>query len=85
MIPNPSASEVKITHSTLSSAKIDGGQRIGMEVLSQAVMTSIEKAKISGIAIVGASNYSSATGAIGLWSRKIAESGLIGIVMSQVC
>ncbi len=55
-----------------------------MEVLSQAVTTSIEKAKLSGIAIVGASNYSSATGAIGLWSRKIANEGFIGIVMSQV-
>jgi L-2-hydroxycarboxylate dehydrogenase (NAD+) len=32
---------------------------------------------------VACSNYSSATGALGFWSKRITDAGLIGIVMSQ--
>ena len=69
---------------TVVSAKIDGGQRSGMVVVANATAVAIEKAKKSGVAVVAVSNYSSATGAIGIWARKIADAGLVGIVMSQV-
>jgi L-2-hydroxycarboxylate dehydrogenase (NAD+) len=65
------------------SCKIDGGQRIGMVVVAHATSIAIDKAKKSGIAVVGCSNYASATGALGYWARKITDAGLIGIVMSQ--
>jgi LDH2 family malate/lactate/ureidoglycolate dehydrogenase len=80
---NSEASEIKCVLDTPVSAKIDGGQNIGMVVVSNAVDIAIEKAKISGIAVVGCSNYASATGALGVWARKIAQEGLVGIVMSQ--
>ena len=54
-----------------------------MVVVSNSVDIAIEKAKKCGISIVGCSNYASATGALGMWARKIADEGLIGIVMSQ--
>ena len=76
-------SDIRITVETPVSAKIDGGQKIGMVVVAKGVEVAIKKAKTSGISIVGCSNYSSATGALGFWCRKITESGLIGIVMSQ--
>jgi L-2-hydroxycarboxylate dehydrogenase (NAD+) len=80
---NPVAGEIKIVLDSPVSAKIDGGQRIGMVVVSECVDVAIEKAKKSGICVVACSNYSSATGALGIWSRKIAKEGLIGIVLSQ--
>ena len=43
------------------------------------------QAKTSGIAVVGLTNYASATGALGVWTRDMARQGLVGIVMSQVC
>ena len=75
--------DIKCVHETPISSKIDGGQRIGMVVVSHAVTIAVEKARSNGMAIVGCSNYSSATGALGYWTRKITDAGLIGIVMSQ--
>lgn len=74
---------IEIIHETPVSARISGGNRIGMVVVSQSVDIAIKKAKISGIGIVGCSQYASATGALGHWARKIANENLIGIVMSQ--
>ena len=81
--PNPSALDITTVFETPVSAKIDGGQKIGMCVLHKSVAMAIEKASISGIGIVGCSNYSSATGALGVWARQIARAGHIGIVMIQ--
>jgi LDH2 family malate/lactate/ureidoglycolate dehydrogenase len=80
---NPNAEAISVTHESSVSAKVNGGQRIGMCVVSRAVDIAIKKATKSKIGIVGCSNYSSATGAIGYWARKIAKSGNIAIVMSQ--
>ncbi len=81
--PNPLATEIKCVFQSPVSAKIDGGQRIGMAVVSHAVDVAIAKTKVSGISVVGCSNYSSATGALGVWAKKITDAGFIGIVMSQ--
>jgi len=78
-----SCSEIRCLHETEVSAKIDGGQRIGMVVVSESVKKAIDKAKVSGISIVGCSNYASATGALGYWAKQITNAGFIGIVMSQ--
>eukprot|EP01035_Chromulina_nebulosa_P019794 gene19794-25736_t len=80
---NPLAGEISIVHETPVSAKINGSQRCGMVVVSNAVDTAIKKAQISGIGIVGCSNYSSATGALGHWANVIAKHNLIALVMSQ--
>ena len=52
--------------------------------MAKAVEIAIELSKNSGISIITVTNYSSATGAIGLWARQIAQEGYIGIVLSQV-
>lgn len=81
--PNSDSTEVKCVFESPVSAKYDGGQCIGMVVVAEAVDAAIRKAKTSGISIVGCSNYASATGALGVWAKKIADEGLIGIVLSQ--
>ena len=81
--PNKKAAPIQVTFETPVSVSIDGGQRCGMVVVSHAVDQAILKTKKSGICIVGCSNYSSATGALGHWTRKITEAGFIGIVLSQ--
>jgi LDH2 family malate/lactate/ureidoglycolate dehydrogenase len=55
-----------------------------MAVVNRAVETAIQKARDHGIAVVGCSNYASATGALGVWTKKITDAGYVGIVMSQV-
>jgi L-2-hydroxycarboxylate dehydrogenase (NAD+) len=80
---NPAQAESKVVFETPVSVKIDGQHEIGMVVVSNAVDIAIEKCSKSSIAIVGASNYASATGALGFWARKITAAGYIGIVMSQ--
>jgi len=82
LAPRPST-EIKITRETGVSALIDGGQRIGMAIMRKAVDLAKQKAKVSGMSVVGVTNYSSATGALGVWGRDIARDGLIGIVFSQ--
>lgn len=82
LAPRPSG-EIRIERDTPVSAKVDGGQRIGMAIMRQAVDLAISKAQTSGISVIGVTNYASATGALGMWGRDIARKGLIGIVMSQ--
>ena len=48
-----------------------------------AVMMAIKKAREMGIAIVGTHTGDGSSGAIGYWSRKIADAGLVGITMSS--
>eukprot|EP00286_Rhodomonas_abbreviata_P004564 CAMPEP_0181335408 /NCGR_PEP_ID=MMETSP1101-20121128/26816_1 /TAXON_ID=46948 /ORGANISM="Rhodomonas abbreviata, Strain Caron Lab Isolate" /LENGTH=350 /DNA_ID=CAMNT_0023445527 /DNA_START=53 /DNA_END=1107 /DNA_ORIENTATION=+ len=80
LAPTPSG-EITVTRETGVSAKIDGGQRIGMVIMRKAVDLAIEKAKVSGMSVIGVTNYASATGALGCWGRDIARAGRI--VMSQ--
>ena len=80
---NIDSKDINLLMESPVSCKIDGGQRIGMVVVAHATSIAIEKAKKNGIAVVGCSNYASATGALGYWARKITDAGLVGIVMSQ--
>ena len=63
-----------IIHANLSM------EAIAMEL---AVAMVIRKAKEMGIAIVGTHTGDGSSGAMGYWSRTIADSGLIGISMSS--
>ena len=51
--------------------------------MEQAVTMVIEKAKEMGIAIVGTHTGDGSSGAIGYWSRRVADAGLVGITMSS--
>lgn len=74
---------VEIIHETPISARLDGNRNIGIVVVHAAVSKAIEKCRTSGMAIIGCSNYASATGALGYWPRMLASEGFISIVMSQ--
>jgi len=62
---------------------INANQTMEAIALEMAVEMVVKKAKKSGISIVGVHNGAGSSGAIGYWSRKIAEEGLIGITMSS--
>jgi hypothetical protein len=81
--PNPKARPISTVFESPVSCKLDGGQQIGMVVVRRATDIAVQKAKTCGVAVVGCSNYASATGALGVWARDIANHGLVGIVMSQ--
>lgn len=55
-----------------------------MAAVGRGVDVAIGKAKEHGMSVVAVHNYSSATGALGVWARKISRAGMIGIVLSQV-
>ena len=81
--PNPNQTDIEIVHETPLSARLNGGQRIGMVVVAKSVELAIKKAKVTGVGIVGCSEYSSATGALGYWAQMISNQGFISVVLSQ--
>ena len=56
------AGEIRVVKESPVSAQLDGGNRIGMAIISKAVDMAIEKCSKTGIALIGASKYASATG-----------------------
>ena len=74
---------IKTVYETKLSARLDGGQRIGLVVMHHGVKVAIAKAKEHGMSIVTMNNYSSPSGALGYWSKQICDEGLIGIVMGN--
>jgi L-2-hydroxycarboxylate dehydrogenase (NAD+) len=80
---SPAEKELNTVFDTPVSAQIDGGHQSGMVVVARAVDLAIEKATKTGISVVGASGYASATGALGYWAKRIAEKGFVAIVMTQ--
>jgi len=68
---------------TPTTALINANLSMEAIALEQAVAMVIEKAKAMGIAIVGTHTGDGSSGAMGYWSRKIADAGLIGIAMSS--
>jgi len=79
---NPQARKIQIVKDTKLSTLLNGGQNMGMVVLSQAMDLAISKAKKYGFGIVGTNNTSSSTGAIGYYAREIARQNLIGFVFA---
>lgn len=73
---------ISIVKDTPVSQLVDGGNQFGMLVMGMAVSTAIEKAKRSGISIVGIRNTASSTGAIGYYAREIANKDLIGFIFA---
>ena len=78
--PDPKESEIQIRKETPVSALVDGSSRIGMCVMRKCLDIGIEKARSSGIAVVSASGYQSATGALGYWAYQAARQGFIYIM-----
>jgi len=77
------AKEPTIEKETPTTAIINANASMEAIAMQQAVELVIKKAKEIGIAIVGTHNGAGSSGAIGFWSRKIANKGLVGITMSS--
>lgn len=75
--------EVKLERETPVSALIDAGANPAPLVAQDATDRAIEKAKASGLSIVGVHNIFSSTGAQAFYAHRIAEAGFIGVVQSS--
>jgi len=76
-------SPIKIIKETKVSALIDGGGAAGALPAQFATDKAIALAKESGIGIVGLNNTFSSVGAIGFYTRKMAQNDLIGVVAAS--
>jgi LDH2 family malate/lactate/ureidoglycolate dehydrogenase len=70
---------ITVTHETPVSARLDGGDDLGYLVAMRATDLAIEKARQSGIAIVGASR-THFTGMYSHYLEKVTEAGLVGMI-----
>jgi LDH2 family malate/lactate/ureidoglycolate dehydrogenase len=77
-----SPAPIRVVKETPVSASIDGAEHIGYVVAVRATELAIEKASVSGIAIVGASNtwY---TGMLSYYAEMVAARGLVSIIASN--
>jgi len=76
------AKKPSIEKETQTTALINCNSTMEAICLEMALDMVVKKAKEHGIAAVGTHNGAGSSGAIGYWSRKVAEKGLIGITMS---
>jgi ureidoglycolate dehydrogenase (NAD+) len=65
-----------------ATSKLDGNDGHGIVIMTKATECAIDLAKEAGVGIVGIQN-SSHCGAIGLYSRQITDSGMVGIVFTH--
>ena len=80
---NEKAQPPTIEKETPTTAIINANHSMEAIAMEQAVTMVIEKAKEMGIAIVGTHTGDGSSGAIGYWSRRVADAGLVGITMSS--
>jgi len=80
---NEKAQKPTIEKETPTTAIINANFSMEAIAMEQAVNMVIKKAKEMGIAIVGTHTGDGSSGAVGYWSRKIADAGLVGITMSS--
>lgn len=73
---------IRVTRSGPATAQVDGGQGLGIIVGHRANALAIELAREAGVAAVGVSD-SSHCGAVGLYSRRAAQAGLIGLAFTH--
>jgi hypothetical protein len=71
--------EIQVTHPSLVSAKIDGGEQSGYIVALKATQIAIDKAKQYGFAVVGASK-TWLTGMFSYYLEMAAKENLIGLM-----
>src|SRR3984957_12744953 len=72
----------RVGRRTPVSAKIDGGDQIGYLVAHRATRLAIDKAKASGIAIIGA-NETWYTGMLSYYAEMMAAEGLVSMMASN--
>ncbi len=80
---NKKSQDPTIEKETPTTAIINANLSMEAIAMEMAVEVVVKKAKEMGIAIVGTHTGDGSSGAIGYWSRMIADEGLIGITMSS--
>lgn len=80
---DPTATPIEISHETDVSATVDGGRNHAMVVVNHAVDVALVKAGDMGVGIVGVNSLGTSSGAIGYYARRIADHGMIGIVLAS--
>lgn len=73
--------DIIIENETPISMLLDGGNKTGLIVAMRATNLVIRKAKESGFGIIGGYNITGTVGALGHYTRKIAENDLIGFMV----
>jgi LDH2 family malate/lactate/ureidoglycolate dehydrogenase len=73
---------LRVLRETPVSALVDGGFQFSYTIHQTAMALTIEKARASGLAIVGARN-GGASGPLGYYTRAMAEAGLVGIAINS--
>ena len=73
--------DIVVENETPISMLLSGGNKTGLIVALRATELVIRKAKVSGFGIVGGYNITGTVGAIGHYTRKIAENDLIGFMV----
>lgn len=73
--------EISVEQETPFSALLNGGNRQGLVIALKGTELAIDKAQKAKFALVGGYNYVGTTGAMGYYTRKIANEGLIGIMI----
>ena len=77
--------EPSVEFDSPTGARVNGNQAMSMVVLDKAVRLAIDKAQRSNVGIVGTWNTSQSCGALGFYTEKIANAGLIGLVFATSC
>lgn len=74
-------SDISFEKESRDSALINGGNKTGLIVAKKAAEVAIDKAKSASISIVGGHNTTGTVGAIGHYTRMIAEKDMVGIMI----
>lgn len=80
---DPACKPPVAVHESKLSARLDGGQSVGIVVMSKATQMAATKAKEHGFGMVGTFNTCTSTGSIGVYARKLADEGLIAFCFAQ--
>ncbi len=80
---NKKAKSPTVERETPTTAILNANLSMEAIAMEQAVEMVIKKASEMGIAIVGTHTGGGSSGAVGYWSRKVADAGFIGITMSS--
>jgi len=83
MPKNKEAKKPTVEKETPTTAIIDANLSMEALAMEKAVDLVIKKAAEMGIAIVGTHRGDGSSGAVGYWSRKVADAGFIGLTMSS--
>lgn len=74
--------EIKLEQTGAGTASLDGGHGLGIVVAHRAMDEAMRLAREAGVGVVGCS-HSTHCGAIGLYGRKAARAGLVGIAFTH--